>query len=83
MFSKPVTLENLNVIIGKKVEHSLARIQQRKTNKKHTHAQVAMQVAMLWRKDGYALYMLTSKEMVLPLTALSMEQEQKLNAPSL
>ena len=42
MFSKPVTLENLNVIIGKKVEHSLARIQQRKTNKKHTHAQVAM-----------------------------------------
>ena len=42
MFSKPVTLENLNVTIGKKVEHSLARIQQRKTNKKHTHAQVAM-----------------------------------------
>jgi len=27
--------------------------------------------------------MLTSKEMVLPLTALSTEQEQKLNYPSL
>ena len=38
---------------------------------------------MLWRKDRYVLYMLASKETVLHLTTLSMEQEQKLNAPSL
>ena len=39
---------------------------------------------MLWRKPGRTAMhcMLASKEMVLPLTALSTEQEQKLNAPS-
>ena len=64
-------------IIGKKVDIHLQGYSK--------NTQVAMciyvkEVAMLWRKDSYMYFMLASKEMVLPLTALSTEQEQKLNA---
>ena len=40
---------------------------------------------MLWRKPGRTAMhcMLVSKEMVLPLTAVSTEQEQKLNISAL
>ena len=70
----------IHFIIGKKVEHSFAKIQQK--------TQVAMQVHVrqlhVCCGGRTAMYcMFANKETVLPLTALSTEQEQKLNAPSL